>query len=60
MYGGKYMKYYGQIKENLLKCEIYDKVKDYSKNQNRVKVYFKIGELLSKAGREYGKSIINQ
>ena len=54
------MKYYDQIKENLLKCEIYDKVKDYSKNQNRVKVYFEIGKLLSEVGREYGKNIIKQ
>ena len=24
------MNYYNQIKENLIKCEIYDKAKDYS------------------------------
>ena len=54
------MQYYDIIKENLLKCEIFDKVKDYSKNQNRVKTYFEIGKLLSEAGKEYGKNIIKQ
>lgn len=54
------MNYYKEIKENLLKSEIYDRVKDYSKDRNKVKVYFETGKLLSKAGKEYGKNIIKQ
>ena len=54
------MNYYNQIKENLIKCEIYDRVKDYSKDRNKVNVYFEIGKLLSEAGKEYGKNIIKQ
>ena len=54
------MNYYDEIKEKLLKSEIYDRVKDYSKDRNRVIVYFEIGKLLSEAGREYGKNIIKQ
>ena len=54
------MNYYNEIKEILLKSEIYDKVKDYSKDRNKVKVYFEIGKLLSEAGKEYGKNIIKQ
>ena len=54
------MNYYNQIKENLIKCEIYDKAKDYSKDRNKVNVYFEIGRLLSEAGKEYGKNIIKQ
>ena len=54
------MNYYNQIKENLIKCEIYDKAKDYSKDRNKVNVYFEIGKLLSEAGKEYGKNIIKQ
>ena len=54
------MNYYNEIKENLIKVEIYDKAKDYSKDRNKVRVYFKTGELLSKAGKEYGKNIIRQ
>lgn len=54
------MDYYNEIKEKLLKSEIYDRVKDYSKDRNKVNVYFKIEKLLSKAGKEYGKNIIKQ
>jgi len=54
------MNYYDEIREKLLKSEIYDRVKDYSKDRNKVKVYFEIGKLLSEAGREYGKNIIKQ
>ena len=54
------MNYYNEIKDKLIKCEIYDRVKDYSKERNRVEVYFEIGRLLSEAGKEYGKNIIKQ
>ena len=54
------MNYYNEIKEKLIKSEIYDKVKDYAKDRNKVKVYFEIGKLLSKAGKEYGKNVIKQ
>ena len=40
--------------------EIYEKVKDYSKERNRVKTYFEIGKLLSEAGSKYGESIIEK
>ena len=52
--------YYISIKEKLLKSEIYDKARDYAKDRNKVKVYFEIGELLNKAGKDYGKNIIKQ
>ena len=54
------MNYYNEIKEKLIKSEIYDRVKDYSKDRYKVKVYFEIGKLLSDAGKEYGKNIIKQ
>ena len=54
------MNYYNEIKEKLLKSEIYDRVKDYSKDRNKVFVYFETGRLLSEAGKEYGKNIIKQ
>lgn len=41
------MNYYNEIKEKLLKSEIYDKAKDYAKDRNKVNVYFEIGKLLS-------------
>ena len=54
------MNYYNEIKEKLIKSEIYDRAKDYSKDKHKVKVYFETGKLLSEAGKEYGKNIIKQ
>ena len=54
------MNYYKEIKEKLIKSEIYDKAKDYSKDRHKVSVYFETGKLLSEAGKEYGKNIIKQ
>ena len=54
------MNYYNEIKKNLIKCEVYDKSKEFSKNKNRVITYFENGKLLNEAGKEYGKNIIKQ
>ena len=54
------MNYYNEIKDQLIKSEIYDRAKDYSKDKHKVKVYFETGKLLSEAGKEYGKNIIKQ
>ena len=54
------MNYYDEIKNKLIKSEIYDRVKDYSKDRHKVSVYFETGKLLSEAGKEYGKNIIKQ
>ena len=52
------MNYYDEIKEKLLKNEVYAKVKDYSKERNKVLTYFEVGKLLSDAGKEYGNDVI--
>ena len=52
--------YYDEIKEKLLKNEIYAKVKDYSKERKKVLTYFEVGKLLSEAGKEYGNDIIGK
>ena len=54
------MNYYNEIKEKLIKSEMYDKAKDYSKDKHKVSVYFETGKLLSEAGKEYGNNIIKQ
>lgn len=54
------MNYYNEIKEKLIKSEIYDRAKDYSKDRHKVDVYFETDKLLSEAGKEYGKNIIKQ
>ena len=50
--------YYDEIKQKLLKNEIYAKVKDYSKERNKVLTYYEVGKFLSEAGKEYGNDII--
>mgnify|MGYP003443720716 CR=1 FL=1 len=54
------MNYYDDIKEKLLKNETYEKVKDYSKERNKVLTYYEVGKLLSEAGKEYGNDIIGK
>lgn len=54
------MNYYNEIKEKLLQSEIYDRIRDYSKNKHKVSVYFEIGKILNETGKEYGKNIIKQ
>ena len=47
---GDIINYYNEIKEKLLDCEIYDRVKNYSKERNRLLTYFETGKLLYEAG----------
>jgi len=54
------MDYYGEIKNKLIDNEIYSRVKDYSKERNKVITYFEIGRLLNEAGGKYGDNIINE
>ena len=54
------MNYYNEIKEKLIDNELYSKIKDYSKEINRVKTYFEIGKLLNEAGGKYGDNIIDE
>ena len=54
------MNFYNEIKQKLIDNEIYEKVKDYSKERNRVITYFQIGRLLNEAGKHYGEDIIGK
>ena len=54
------MNYYNEIKQKLINNEIYEKVKDYSKERNRVITYFEIGKILNEAGKKYGEDIIGE
>ena len=54
------MNYYDEIKNKLIENEIYERIKDCSKERNRVKTYFEIGRLLSEAGKHYGDNIIEK
>ena len=57
--------YYNQIKNTLIKNEIYKKVKDYSKNRSDLNTYYEVGRLLIEAqGGEkrakYGNKLIKE
>ena len=52
--------YYNEIKNKLIDNEIYQKVKDYSKEKNKVITYFEIGKLLNEARGKYGDKIIDE
>ena len=59
------MNYYNEIKETLVKNEVYKKVKDYSKNKSDLNAYFEVGRLIVEAqGGEkrakYGNKLIKE
>ena len=59
------MNYYENIKEILVKNEIYKQVKDYSKNKHDLESYYEVGKLLIEAqGGEsrakYGNKLIKE
>lgn len=54
------MNYYNEIKTKLIENENYAKIKEYSKENHKVKTYFEIGKLLHEAGKHYGENIIGQ
>lgn len=53
------MNYYSEIKNRLIDNEVYAKIKDYSKERYKIRIYFEIGKLLTEAGGKYGDNIIN-
>lgn len=52
------MNYYNEIKNELINNEINRKVKNYSINKSDINTYYKVGKMLSKAGKHYGEGII--
>ena len=59
------MNYYQNIKDILIKNEIYKQVKDYSKNKHDLESYYEVGKLLIEAqGGEkrakYGNKLIKE
>ncbi len=55
-----FINYYDEIKNKLIDNEIYNRVKDYSKERNKVIIYFEVGKLLDEAGKHYGENIIKE
>ncbi len=54
------MDYYVEIKNELINNEINRKVKNYSINKSDLNAYFKVGKILSEAGKHYGEGIIKE
>lgn len=54
------MNYYNEIKTKLIENENYARIKDYSKEKNKIQTYFEVGQILSEAGKHYGENIIGK
>ena len=54
------MNYYNEIKQELINNEITKRIKDYSKNKSDLNTYYKVGKILSEAGKHYGEGIIKE
>ena len=54
------MNYYNEIKQELINNEINRKVKNYSINRSNLNTYYKVGKILSEAGKHYGEGIIKE
>ena len=54
------MNYYNEIKKELVNNEINRKIKNYSINRNDLNTYYKVGKILSEAGKHYGEGIIKE
>ena len=59
------MNYYNEIKDVLVKNEVYKKVKDYSKNKSDLNAYFEVGRLIveaqgGEARAKYGNKLIKK
>ena len=59
------MNYYNEIKETLIKNEIYKKVKYYSKNKSDLNAYYEVGRLIveaqgGEARAKYGNKLIKE
>ena len=59
------MNYYTEIKDTLIKNEMYKQAKDYSKNKSDLQTYYKVGKLLieaqgGEARAKYGNKLIKE
>ena len=54
------MNYYNEIKNELINNEINRKVKNYYINKSDLNTYYKVGKMLSEAGKHYGEGIIKE
>ena len=53
-------KTYINIENKILNNEIYQNIKDYSKNKEKIKTYLEIGKLLNNINTKYGNNVIKE
>lgn len=53
-------KTYIKIENKILNHEIYQNIKDYSKNKEKIKTYLEIGKLLNNINTKYGSNVIKE
>ena len=54
------IKTYIKIENKILNHEIYQNIKDYSKNKEKIKTYLEIGKLLNNINTKYGNNVIKE
>ncbi len=54
------MNYYNELKKELIKKEISKKARDYANNRNDLTTYYRVGKILTEAGKHYGEGIIKE
>ena len=54
------MNNFKELKDTILDYEVYEMIKDDSKEKHKVLTYFEIGKLIYEAEKRYGKEIIQQ
>ena len=55
-----YQNYYNELKKELIKKEISKKTRDYANNRNDLNTYYRVGKILTEAGKHYGEGIIKE
>ena len=54
------MNYYNELKKEIIKKEISKKARDYANNRNDLNTYYRVGKILTEAGKHYGEGIIKE
>lgn len=55
-----YLNYYNELKKELIKKEISKKAREYANNRNDLNTYYRVGKILTEAGKHYGEGIIKE
>lgn len=54
------LNYYNELKKELIKKEISKKAREYANNRNDLNTYYRVGKILTEAGKHYGEGIIKE